>query len=83
MFNLLVNPAIKWIEYVSPVRFAFESLLTNEFEDLGFPAVTNPVKTTYGFDWGIYNCMYGLIFCCVLFRVLAFISLKVQAKTLG
>jgi hypothetical protein len=38
LFNFsIVNPAIKWIQYVSPIRYAFEGLLTNEFEDLKFP----------------------------------------------
>jgi len=65
---------------VSPIRYAFEGILTNEFEDL---SLISPVKLIYGFDWGISLCLWGLFGCCILFRVMAFISLKLQAKTLG
>jgi len=33
-----VNVAIKWIEYISPIRYAFEAFLTNEFDDLPIPS---------------------------------------------
>ncbi len=36
---------LKWLESISPVRYMFEFLVTNEFEDKTHLGDANPIKT--------------------------------------
>lgn len=44
---------LKWLEYISPVRYFFEYAVTNEFEDRTNLGIFNPIKTS-NFTFGIF-----------------------------
>ena len=50
-------------------------MLTNEIDGLDLGGIPSPL-VTFKFTWGINRCILGIIGVCVLFRALAFISLK-------
>jgi hypothetical protein len=56
---------VGWIQYLSPIRFAFEALLTAEYENTVFFYVIKE----FNFTLGYWNCVYGLIVLSVVTRI--------------
>mmetsp|Transcript_9789 Transcript_9789/g.7369 ORF Transcript_9789/g.7369 Transcript_9789/m.7369 type:complete len:127 (+) Transcript_9789:800-1180(+) len=68
---------ISWFQYVSPIRYAFEAMMRNEFEDREInQQLADPIKLL-GFDIGFWNCIYALIGYTIFYRFTALIMLKV------
>ena len=45
---------ISWFQYLSPIRYALEAVVVNEYEDRKFPSfVTNPIEIM-SFDVGLW-----------------------------
>lgn len=53
---------LKWIEYISPVRYFFEFSVTNEFEDRTQLGIFNPIITS--------NFTFGLLFTALMLLAL-------------
>ena len=49
---------LRWIPYISPVRYAFEALVRSEYE--GSDINPNPIDT-YNLDYGMTACIVGLV----------------------
>ena len=76
MANLsLMSPAISWISYLSPVRFAFEALLWAQWPDN-----ERGVQTLLGFDLGYTKCCVALFVQSILYRILTLAMMKVMVK---
>ena len=73
-----VEPWVKWLEWISPIRYGLESAIYNEFEDTNF--VPNPI-TSLNFDFGYWNSMLYLIIIGMIVRVMGFIALFINART--
>ena len=71
---------ISWLEYVSPMKYYYELVMTNEFEDRGI--VPNPVDVMFNFDLGVHKCMLYLLLMSVFLRLVGFFALKGLLKTL-
>lgn len=73
---------LKAIEYISPIRYAFEYFVRNEFEDyeevLG---KSNPIDTL-NFELNMLKLFFILIGYCSLLIILSLIALKFNTKRL-
>ena len=69
---------IRWLEYFSPVRYAAEVLLRNEFEDN--PKYRFNPMDTYSLDFGTTNCLIMLILMTFGLRAISIIALKRSVK---
>mmetsp|Transcript_17559 Transcript_17559/g.20353 ORF Transcript_17559/g.20353 Transcript_17559/m.20353 type:complete len:123 (-) Transcript_17559:80-448(-) len=69
---------LRWLQYLSPMRYAMEILIRNEFggKNLGFE---NPVDALY-YNFGTGNCVVVLLVMALLYRVLSIILLKLSAR---
>ena len=68
---------VKWIEYISPIRYGLEALIYTEFEDTNF--TPSPI-TSLGFDFGYWTSMAILGIIASVVRVMGFIALFINAK---
>jgi len=64
---------IGWLQYISPIKYAFEAVATNEFQGAGF--IPDPIDTL-GFTIGLWESIGILIGYIIFYRVLAFVFLK-------
>lgn len=71
---------LKWIEYISPIRYTFEYLIYNEFEGTAYK--NNPIDLL-NFTLGMEKCIGILTAIGVCFMLLSLIFLKVKAKMLN
>ncbi|CAD8196359.1 unnamed protein product [Paramecium octaurelia] len=62
-----------WLQYLSPVRYAYEAISLNEFTNRSFQ--TDP-RDLYDFHIGMWNCIYILIGFIVGFRIFGYYFLK-------
>lgn len=62
-----------WLQYLSPVRYAYEAISLNEFTHRSFSI--DPTDL-YDFHIGMWNCIYILIGFIIGFRVFAYYFLK-------
>lgn len=67
---------ISWFQYVSPVRYALECLIRNEFESRVVPASSQNFVEYLGFKLGITTCLVILAGMTIFFRVVTCICLK-------
>jgi ABC-type multidrug transport system permease subunit len=69
---------LRWVQYLSPLRYSMEILNRNEFDDkdLGY---LSPVKQ-YRYNIGIVYCFVILAIMALAYRVLAILFLKQTAK---
>jgi len=81
-----LGPWISWLQYFSPLRYAFEAMVRNEFEDrrvcTDTPQGCDPVED-YGLDFGFAACVSALLAMSVGYRLVALIALKLKTKTVG
>ena len=70
---------IAWIQYISPVRYALEAFVWNEFGSRDYkPEELNMVQFL-GFEIGLSNCLFIIGAIAIIFRVLTGIFLKLLA----
>jgi len=73
---------IGWIQYLSPMKYAFEALVWNEFEtrDNEFKGKTiqdtNPIET-YDLTLGLWKCLVILTAIILFFRFMALMFLYI------
>jgi hypothetical protein len=70
---------LKWLEHISPVRYAFEFFVTNEFQDKTNLGPANPIKTL-NFDMGIQMTLGILVAIYFGLNVLSLIFVIMGAK---
>ena len=70
---------LKWLEYISPFRYAFEWAVWNEFDGTDFNP--NPIQTL-NFTFGIMKCFYVMAGYIVLMIILCLILLKMNTKVI-
>ena len=70
---------LKWFEYISPFRYAFEWAVWNEFEGSHFDP--NPIDTL-NFKFGIWKCFYVMAGYVVFMIILCLILLKLNTKVI-
>jgi hypothetical protein len=67
---------IGWFQYISPIKYALEALVYNEFDDRHYgPKDINLVKFL-GYELGIGKCLAILAGLTVFLRFLSMICLK-------
>lgn len=70
---------LKWLEYISPFRYAFEWAVYNEFEGTDFNP--NPIDTL-NFKLGIRNCFFIMLGYIIFMIFLCLIVLKLNTKVI-
>lgn len=69
---------VKWIEWISPLRYALEAGVYNEFEGSDF---SNPSPiSTFSFSYGYWKSMGWLILIGMIVRTLGFFALFINAR---
>jgi len=68
---------LRWVQYLSPMRYSMEILVRNEFSDRNLSP--DPVDTL-NFNIGTRNCFIILFVFILAFRILAIMLLKLTAK---
>lgn len=66
---------LRWLQYLSPIRYSTEAILRNEFEDNSEYAGKNTYER-YHYDLGLGVCILILAIQAVVFRILALLFLK-------
>ena len=66
---------INWFQYISPIRYAFECMVHNEFDNRT-DLIVNPLDLL-GFTFTKSFCLWILFILSISFRVLPLIFLKV------
>ena len=70
---------LRWLERISPTRYFFEFLVTNEFEDRDALGDTNPIKTL-NFTFGLPMTIGVLVAIYLALSILSFIFVALGAK---
>lgn len=70
---------IGWVEYISPMKYAFETVCWNEFDETRL--VPNPIDLL-GFSLTIWKCVGILIALVLGFRLIALMLLSSLKKRL-
>jgi len=70
---------LRWLEYLSPIRYSTEALLRIEFEDNDRYGKIAPYKRL-NFNIGLGNCLIILAVLSVFFRFLALLFLKIPVS---
>ena len=73
-----VRSWVKWLEYISPIRYSLEALVYNEFQ--GTKYIPNPINFL-NFEWGYWSCMLYLAIIGGGIRLLGFFALLVNARS--
>jgi ABC-type multidrug transport system permease subunit len=68
---------VRWIEYISPVRYTLEALFYAEYKDTEYSP--NPINS-YGFDYGYGESLLYLAIIAMVVRILGFVALAISAK---
>lgn len=77
---------IFWLKYLSPLKYSFEILITNELDDnkdITYKGGSQKFLDDLHFDVGIENCFIILSCMAIFFRVLALVFLKNMIKKTG
>lgn len=69
---------LKWIEYISPVRYIFEYFVHNEFSDYDLDPV-NPIDTL-NFKLNVWKIIVILLSYCIGLMILSLITLKIGSR---
>ena len=69
---------IRWLEFISPVRYALEALVWTEYDDTNF--TPNPISSL-GFELGYWKSIMWLGIISGIVRFLAFVALLINART--
>ncbi|CDW89923.1 abc transporter family protein [Stylonychia lemnae] len=73
----LIPVWFSWLQYISPVRYALESLVQNEFGDFSKDDSKVPNPLVYlGYDIGYGQCIACLIGLSITFRIISFFLFK-------
>lgn len=67
---------IRWFQYVTPIRYAFEAAIRNEYENKDLSQYQVNPMTMLGFNLGIGKSLGLLVVLIVGFRLLSIICLK-------
>ena len=67
---------ICWVQWISPVRYSFESLMHNQFGDKTYGIRNINIVKFFGFDLGIAKCLGLLVAITFVLRVISFLFLK-------
>ncbi len=69
---------ISWVQYLSPIRYGLEGIITNEFdpENTGL----EDFLIFLGYKLGLWKCLLILAFMTIFLRFLALIFLKFLVK---
>ena len=75
--NVDTYPAwIRWLQYLSPIRYGLEALVYNEFEDNPPESpLENPIDSL-NFKMGFVLCISILFVLTVVLRVISMIALR-------
>ncbi|CAK84666.1 unnamed protein product (macronuclear) [Paramecium tetraurelia] len=71
---------ISWLQYLSPMKYAFEALIYNEYDTRRDEFIgqtiqnQNPIDT-FSLDFGLWNSIYVLIAFPIFFRILSLMFL--------
>lgn len=67
---------VGWIQYLSPIRYAFEGMLYAEYEE----TILKGVLVQYNLNMGYWNCIIGLAVLSVATRIASLAILKMNVK---
>ena len=71
---------LRWIQYISPIRYSTEALVRIEFEDNNRYTLSEQPYDTYKYDVGLANCIIILAVLSIVFRMLALVFLKITVS---
>jgi len=71
---------LRWIQYLSPIRYSTEAILRNEFED-NSKYEGKITYQQYEYDLGLATCIIILAALSVGFRFLALIFLRLTVRS--
>eukprot|EP00347_Sterkiella_histriomuscorum_P007577 403348386 len=74
------KPWIRWIQYISPIRYGSEALTQNEFHTRPFPPGLSPLESL-GYHLGYAKCMIFLLILGLSFYLLDMILLKIEISS--
>ena len=74
-----IVPWLKWLEHISPVRYYFEFLVFNEFEDRDNLGSSNPIKTL-NFKMGLNTTILILLATYIGLNLVSFLFVIFGAK---
>ena len=69
---------ISWAQWLSVVRYANEAIMIVLLQDVN--ELTNKLLEVEGFTHGYWKCIGVMIFLAIMWRVLAFVALKLSIK---
>ena len=77
--NNSIGDWISWIQYISPIKYAAEALMQNEFEQdpLG---IRDNLMEFLAYNTGYWNSIFILIALVVGFRIIALFSFSLMVK---
>ncbi|CAI2362086.1 unnamed protein product [Moneuplotes crassus] len=82
LVNLNTVPTyIRWMNYLSPVRYATEALLRNELEGNRRYSLSQDFFSNLGFDLGMAECILILVVLGLAFRVLGALLLRLAVTS--
>jgi ABC-type polysaccharide/polyol phosphate export permease len=67
---------VKWIQYLSPIRYCFECLVRANYED----TPDQYLLSLLGLTWGYWLCIIGLAVLVIVTRILSWVILKYNVK---
>jgi ABC-type multidrug transport system permease subunit len=67
---------LRWIQYLSPIRYSTEALLRNEFQNNDRYTSSQLVYNNFSYDVGLVPCICILLAFALVLRTLALISLR-------
>lgn len=67
---------VGWIQYLSPIRYAFEAMLRAEYENTYFSFIV----ARFDMNLGYWGCIGGLIGLSILSRLLSLWILNANVK---
>jgi len=70
---------LRWIQYISPIRYCAEGLMTNEMKYDRYD-IEESLMSFLGYDIGIMNVIGIFVALIVVTRIFAFISFKMMVK---
>mmetsp|Transcript_21771 Transcript_21771/g.33626 ORF Transcript_21771/g.33626 Transcript_21771/m.33626 type:complete len:99 (+) Transcript_21771:277-573(+) len=73
--NSSVGEWISWIQYISPIKYAAESMVHNEFQPDPF-GVKDNFTSFLDYNLGYWKCILILIALMIGFRILALYTFK-------
>ena len=73
-----IPDCVKWIQYISPVRYAAEAYIRNEFDN-NDKYDYNPIYDL-GFNLGFERCLLHLLVLGVILRFVALFLLQINIR---